>query len=115
MVIGERAGKCIYDPQCVKNTANPNGIPIWKIFDMNYFPTLDWHGTPTDATPLGGPWIISTVDNGPEYPWQYVGYVDFMIMRWAQLRSPADSQLKRAAKPTPCYQSSYGRTASTFS
>ncbi|KAF6759565.1 hypothetical protein DFP72DRAFT_885447 [Ephemerocybe angulata] len=74
IVVGERPGKCIYNPQCVKSTENPDGIPVWKIFDMNYFPKLDWFGTPTDATPLGGPWIATAVDNGPDYPYQYIGY-----------------------------------------
>ncbi|KAJ3525465.1 hypothetical protein NMY22_g10567 [Coprinellus aureogranulatus] len=74
LVIGERPGKCIYNPKCIKSTENPDGIPIWKIFDMNYFPKLDWFGTPTDGTPLGGPWIITAVDNGPDYPYQYIGY-----------------------------------------
>ncbi|KAH6903891.1 hypothetical protein BKA70DRAFT_1298766 [Coprinopsis sp. MPI-PUGE-AT-0042] len=74
LVIGERPGKCIYNRKCIKHTENPDGIPIWKIFDMNYFPKLDWYGTPTDATPLGGSWIITAVDNGPAFPYQYIGY-----------------------------------------
>jgi len=72
-VIGERPGKCIYNVKCVKNAQNLDGIPVWKIFDMNYFPTINWHGTPTDLTVLGGPWIITAVDNGPKYPYQYIG------------------------------------------
>lgn len=74
LLIGERPGRCIYDPTCIKSTENPDGIPIWKIFDMNYFPKLDWYGSPTHATPLGGPWIITAVDNGPDYPYSYTGY-----------------------------------------
>lgn len=46
---------------------------------MNYFPKLDWYGTPTDATPLGGPWIITAVDNGPDYPYQYIGCAIFSL------------------------------------
>ena len=79
VVIRNMAGECHTNPQCVKSEQNPTGIPAWKIFDFEYFPSPDaghWH-----AGLLLGKWILSAnpqpgwEDRGGGDRLQYIGYV----------------------------------------
>jgi len=73
VVIRNQAGLCHGDPQCVKSPSNPTGIPAWKIFDFEFYPS---HGTHGHASLLKGKWILSAdteVHTEGESPIQYIG------------------------------------------
>lgn len=76
VVIRNRPALCQRDPKCVKSAANPLGIPAWKLFDFEFYPSPE--GKHMDATLLGGKWILAanpdqTVYRGAESKIQYIG------------------------------------------
>lgn len=49
---------CYEDPQCIKSSSNPHGVPAWKMLTMSF-----WQGP---DNPLGSAWTV-----GPE-PWSEI-------------------------------------------
>ncbi len=72
VVIRNKAGECHADPACVKGLSNPTGIPAWKIFDFEYFPSPNaghFH-----ASLMKGKWILSAnPDPNTPSPIQHIG------------------------------------------
>ncbi|KAF8878771.1 hypothetical protein BD779DRAFT_1613005 [Infundibulicybe gibba] len=56
VVIRNKAGECHSNSDCVKGPSNPSGIPAWKIFDFEFFPS---HGTHYHSSLMKGKWILS--------------------------------------------------------
>ncbi|KIJ96983.1 hypothetical protein K443DRAFT_681885 [Laccaria amethystina LaAM-08-1] len=76
VVIRNKAGECHKDPQCVKGPSNPTGIPAWKIFGFEFFPS---HGHHIGASLMKGKWILSANPDDLYHgeapsPIQYLGY-----------------------------------------
>jgi hypothetical protein len=72
VVVRNKAGECHSDPKCVKSESNPTGIPAWKIFDFEYFPSTT--GSHFHASLLKGKWILSAnPERGNSTVIQYIG------------------------------------------
>lgn len=57
VVVRNMAGECHTNPNCVKSENNPSGIPAWKIFDFEYFPSPN--GGHHNAGLMQGKWTLS--------------------------------------------------------
>lgn len=76
VVIRNKAGECHSDVDCVMSHGkNPSGIPAWKIFDFEYFPSTGGH---YHASLMKGRWILSAMPErlrGDENSTiQYIGF-----------------------------------------
>jgi hypothetical protein len=77
VVVRNMAGECHSNPNCVKSEGNPTGIPAWKIFDFEYFPSP--HAGHHKASLMLGKWILSAnpevgfEDKGGGDTIQYIG------------------------------------------
>ncbi|KAJ7077202.1 hypothetical protein C8R43DRAFT_1053748 [Mycena crocata] len=66
----QETNACFNDPKCILSSSNPSGIPVWKIFSMNW-----WTGA---VGPLKNKWTLNPEDyrlEGKGYaPNNYLGY-----------------------------------------
>ncbi|KAJ7740045.1 hypothetical protein DFH07DRAFT_751970 [Mycena maculata] len=66
----QETNACFNDPKCVMSSRNPSGIPVWKMFNFNW-----WTGA---VGPLANNWTLNPEDyrlEGKGYaPNKYLGY-----------------------------------------